>query len=106
MENIPGPNATWAEIEAFAVTFNGYARIGPRLGELARHHLRNGTIPSTLDELRGCLFLEQRRWRHQMSWPDERGLAHIRALIEGIRAAKDAPDNDSGDVVKSSADDV
>jgi hypothetical protein len=62
MENIAGPNATWAEIETFALTFNGDARIGPGLGELAAHHLRHGTIPSTLDELRGCLFLEQRRF--------------------------------------------
>ncbi|MDP3238095.1 MAG: hypothetical protein Q8S33_06000 [Myxococcales bacterium] len=106
MENIPGPNATWAEIETFAVTFNGYARIGPRLGDLAAHHLRNGTIPSTLEELRGCLFFEQRRWRHQMSRPDDRGLAHIRALLEGIRAAKDEAHNHSGEAAKSSLDDV
>ena len=102
MENIPGPNATLAEIEAFALTFNGYARIGPRLGELASHHLRNGTIPSTLDELRGCLFLEQRRWRHQMSRPDARGLAHMRALVAGIRAAKDELDKHSREVAKPS----
>ncbi len=106
MENVPGPNATWAEIETFALTFNGYARIGKRLDELASHHRQHGTIPSTLDELRGCLFFEQRRWRHQMSRPDDRGLAFVRALIEGIRAAKDEPDNHSGEVVKSSPGDV
>ncbi len=86
MARVPGPNASWAELEAFAVTFDGYARFGKGLDALASQHRRNGTIPSSLDELRGCLFFEQRLWRHWMSRPDERGLAHVRALIEGIRA--------------------
>lgn len=89
MENIPGPDATWAEIETFAVTFNGYARFGKGLDELASLHRRNGTIPSSLDELRGCLFFEQRLWRHWGSRPDERGMAHVRALLEGISVLQD-----------------
>jgi len=84
---VPGPNATWAEIEPFALTFNGYARFGNRLDELTSEHRRNGTVPSTLDELRGCLFFVQRVLRHQMSRPDERGLAFIHALLGGIRNA-------------------
>ncbi len=83
---VPGPNATWAEIEAFALTFNGHARFGSALGELTSEHRRNGTIPATLDELRGCLSFEQRRWRHQGSRPDAPGLAFIGRLLEAIRA--------------------
>lgn len=85
--HVPGPNATWAQIEAFAVTFNGYARFGNRLGDLTSEHRRAGTVPSTLDELRGCLFFVQRVLRHQMSLPDSRDLAFIHALLEGLRNA-------------------
>lgn len=58
--DVPSPHARWEELAQFALTFNGYQRIGPRLGELAAQHREAGTIPTTLDELRGCLFLEQR----------------------------------------------
>lgn len=84
--HVPGPNAPWSDIEAFALTFNGHARFGNTLGELTSEHRRNGTIPATLDELRGCLFFEQRRWRHQGSRPDAPGLAFIGRLLEAIRA--------------------
>lgn len=82
---IPGPNAPWREIEVFALTFDGYKRIGPRLGELAERHRKARTVPDDLDELRGCLFLQQRSWRHAQCVPDDAGMKHIRALIEGIR---------------------
>lgn len=82
---IPKPGATWREIEAFALTFDGYKVIGPRLGELAQRHREARTVPEDLNELRGCLFLEQRSWRHVQSVPDEKGMRHIWALIEAIR---------------------
>lgn len=83
---VPGPNATWAEIEAFAVTFDGYRRFGNRLDALTSEHRRNGTVPESLDELRGCLFFVQRVLRHQMSRPDAQGLAFVRKLLEAIAA--------------------
>ncbi|MDP1825356.1 MAG: hypothetical protein Q8L48_19015 [Archangium sp.] len=82
---VPGPQASWQEIEHFALTFDGYQRIGQRLGALAEQHRAAGTLPHELDELRGCLFLEQRRWRHFQSVPDEKAMQHIRALVEEIR---------------------
>jgi len=38
---IPAPNATWREIEVFALTFDGYKRIGLRLAdEAGMKHIR------------------------------------------------------------------
>lgn len=84
---VPGRSASWAEIEAFALTFDGHARFGTQLAALTTEHQRNGTIPSSLDELRGCLSFLQRVWRHHQSRPDERGLAFIHKLLEAIRAS-------------------
>lgn len=53
---VPAANAAGSEIETFALGFDGYAAFGNRLGALT-------------NDLRGCLFFEQRRWRHQMSRP-------------------------------------
>lgn len=82
---VPAPDAPWEDIERFALTFDGYATLGKRLAEVAERHLTAGTAPDDLDELRGCLFFEQRRWRHALSRPDERGMAHVRRLVEALR---------------------
>ncbi|MDP2272889.1 MAG: hypothetical protein Q8N23_27085 [Archangium sp.] len=84
---VPRADASWEEIEAFALTFGGYQRIGSRLTDLANQHGKAGTVPTDLDELRGCLFFEQRRWRHFSERPSQDAMRHIRALIEGIRVA-------------------
>lgn len=84
---VPPPGASWDAIQAFALTFDGYAAFGNKLGELAQRHRAAGTVPTDLEELRGCLFYEQRAWRHAMSVPDRAGLAHIERLLEGIRRA-------------------
>lgn len=83
---MPGPDARWEQIEPFALTFDGYAAFGKELGPLAQRHREADTVPLTLDELRGCLFLEQRSWRHVGGRPDERAMRHIRELLEAIRA--------------------
>lgn len=82
---VPAPDAPWDAIEPFALTFDGYAKLGPRLGDLANGHLEAGTVPDDLDELRGCLFFEQRRWRHFGERPDARTMAHVRRLLDAIR---------------------
>jgi hypothetical protein len=84
---VPAQAAPWEEIERFALTFDGYRAFGNRLDELASRHNQAGTVPSDLAELRGCLFFEQRSWRHAQCRPDERGMRHIRALLEAIRSA-------------------
>ncbi len=83
---IPADDAPWVDIETFALTFDGYEAFGNALVEISNRHMNAGTVPSTLEELRGCLFFEQRRWRHFGEAPDERALRHIRALLAEIRA--------------------
>jgi hypothetical protein len=69
--DIPSPNAGWSEIGWFALRFDGYAELGQQevatLANRASDYYReHGTIDDRLDlaQLRGCLFFEQRRYRH------------------------------------------
>ena len=81
-ERLPGPHASWEEIERFALTFNGYTHCGSleacaAVAKARRHE--------TLSDLRTCLFYEQRSWRHCGWHPDAEAMAYIRHLIELIR---------------------
>ena len=60
-ERIPDPDGALWEWERFAHTINGYNVMGgfERCADLA-----NSGTPSTLTELRCCLFFEARRERH------------------------------------------
>jgi hypothetical protein len=76
--DIPGPNAGWGEIGWFALRFNGYETIGrDAVGKLANesveYHQAHGGIDPHFDliQLRGCLFFEQRRYRHFGHDPDD-----------------------------------
>ena len=84
---IPSSDGGWKEIERFALTLNGYAAIGQRLGDLADGHAREGTLPVDLTELRACLFFEQRRWRQFDAPPEGKPMEHILRLLEAIRTA-------------------
>jgi hypothetical protein len=81
--HIPQPDASWEEISRFALTFDGYSYWGSfeRCAEIA-----NSRHPSTLTELRTCLFFEQRRWRHSGEDPDQEALQYIHELVSQIRA--------------------
>lgn len=81
---VPGPQASWDEVQAFALTFDGYKHFGPKLSELAEEHASLGTVPTSLDAMRGCLFFEQRRWRHFGEVPSGKAMEHIRALVHAI----------------------
>ena len=91
---VPGPDdAYFPTINEFALTFNGYYRLGSRreVAEVARRwstsYQECGILPDDLDTLRVCLFFEQRRWRDQMSSPfdNPKVKTYIRALVEKIR---------------------
>jgi hypothetical protein len=82
---LPSPRAPWEDVQHFALTFDGYKRIGKGLAALANGHLEAGTVPDDLNELRGCLFFEQRRWHAQDEAPDQATMRHVWALVEGIR---------------------
>lgn len=79
---MPPVDAEWADIDRFALTFDGYAYAGSieRCGEIA-----NSRRHATLSDIRTCLFFEQRRWRHQGDLPDEEAMAYIRDLLIQVR---------------------
>jgi hypothetical protein len=92
--DVPGPSASWNEITAFAARFDGYAHYGNgQLGELANdaaaHWGESGRVESilTLDQLRGCLFFEYRRFHHFGHVPGTSDTPYIRALVESLRIA-------------------
>lgn len=80
--DVPGPESDWLSISAFALSFDGYAFHGSfeRRAEIA-----NARRADSLDDVRTCLFFEQRRWRHFGESPDDEAMAYIRTLIEHIR---------------------
>jgi hypothetical protein len=89
---IPSPDSDWPAIEKFALTFNAYAQGGfeavADAANAARDaHRRDGKLPASLDELRACLFFEQRRYRHFGRPPEGEELAYVRALVGAIRDA-------------------
>jgi hypothetical protein len=89
--DVPSPDAGWREIGKYALSFDGYEAWGSfeKCAEVANRlldaYLSDGALPDSLDELRTCLFFEQRRWRHYGYDPDEEAMRYIGALLDGIR---------------------
>ena len=87
LSDVPTIDAPWEQIAEFAGTFDGYAHFGEdwgeRLSAVRERYLAIGDLPSDLDDLRGCLFLEFRSDRFawgddvMLSEPDEHGVRHI-----------------------------
>ena len=82
LKRIPLSTASWEEISAFALTFDGYREnsSNDRCAEIANQRRHN-----SLSDLRTCLFFEQRRWHHFGDDPDEAAMVYIRSLVEQIR---------------------
>lgn len=53
-----------------------------------------GVLPSSITELRTCLFFEQRRWRHYGFDPDEQAMEYILALVDRMREEVRATETD------------
>jgi hypothetical protein len=92
--DLPGQEETWYVIEQFALTFKGYDWAGSfeKCADLANstRSTYDGSperrLPRlTLDELRACLYFEQRRSHHSDYIPEGEDLLYVRALLEGIR---------------------
>lgn len=87
----------WMEIAEFALTFDGYAAVAEStdLGDLASRAIDRwndtGLLPSSLVQLRSCLFFEQRRYRHMDMELQGEDMAYIRALVEAIRRHAQSP---------------
>jgi hypothetical protein len=85
--DLPSSYGDWSDYARFAVTF------APRDRELCRELAsdsfarwrRTGEVPHRLDELRACLWFEQRRWRFLGREPDPEGMRYVGALIRAMR---------------------
>ena len=88
VDMLPGSEATENDFFVFALTFNGYEALAD-CAEIANKSVRafaeHGTLPESLDELRGCLFYEQRRKRHCDSDACEEDLRYYNALVDAMR---------------------
>ncbi|HEY3017736.1 MAG TPA: hypothetical protein VGJ23_02790 [Gaiellaceae bacterium] len=86
--DLPTSYGEWSDYARFAVTF------APRDTELCRELAsdafarwrRTGDVPRRLEELRACLWFEQRRWRFLGREPDTEGMRYAGALIRAMRA--------------------
>jgi hypothetical protein len=91
IEDIPVGSADEAALHAFALTTNGYERMGSfaRCAALANETLerwrQDGRVPGTMRELRCCLFFEQRRWHHYGDAFDDETRRYVADLIGAIR---------------------
>ena len=86
---IPRRGNSWDVVSDFALSYDGYG-YWDDLHELAnrvlQHWTRSRVLPSSLDELRGCLFYEQRRWHHFGEDPTGRSAEYMWAMIDAIAA--------------------
>jgi len=86
--DLPNSWGDWSDYARFALTFS------PRDRELCRELAsdafarwrRTGEVPHRLEELRACLWFEQRRWRFLSREPDPEGMRYAAALIRAMRA--------------------
>ena len=87
--DIPSFRETWARIEPFALTFDGFKYWGSveKCAEVAQ-----ARRPGSLTELRTGLFYEARRWKLAGKTPDTTSMKYIRALVYAIREKVDSGD--------------
>lgn len=94
IRDLPDISASYREIHEFALCFDGYewaggfdhlAALGNRVRDQYVEHrkLEDGL---TLDQLRGCLFFEQRRdrWNDEFGEPDDLQVRYLRSLVAEI----------------------
>jgi len=88
VHGIPAPGATWDAVSSFSLSYDGYA-YWDDVSELATRCIqrwtRDRTLPVSIDEVRACLFYEQRRWHHFGEDPNGRGAQYVWALLDALR---------------------
>src|SRR4029078_12559088 len=84
--DLPTTYGDWSDYARFAVTFTPKDREGGReFAAIAFADWRRaGEVPRALQELRACLWFEQRRWRFMGREPDAEGMQYAAALIRAI----------------------
>ena len=88
----------------YALSVNGYQyateNLGLECGDLANRKLeifeRSGIWQGSFEELRCCLFYEQRRWRHFGTDPTGDQLMGLQALFLAISEGWDIEAGDAG----------
>ena len=97
LSDVPGRGDPWETVSCFSLSYDGYA-YWDDLTEVAARSLRrwtrDRTVPATIDEVRGCLFYEQRRWHHFGEEPHGRGAEYVGDLLDALRrlvAARSLP---------------
>lgn len=86
---VPGRGTPWEAVEEFAMSYDGngyWSDVAALAGRSMQDWTRDRSLPGTLDELRGCLFYEQRRWHHFGQEPHGRAADYLGALLEAIAA--------------------
>jgi len=86
---VPRRGESWDAVSDFALSYDGYAYwedLATLAGRVLQRWTRRRSLPATLDELRGCLFYEQRRWNHFGEEPTGRSAEYMWAMVEAIGA--------------------
>lgn len=86
----PDLDDAWRRFSRFALTYDGYAKLGDHCAQLAnqwaRTYRESASVPDNADEVRACLFYEQRRWRHFERSPDAAAWTYLTDLLSRLRS--------------------
>lgn len=91
LDDIPDAEAEWAEINYFALSFDGYrywqsVEACIQLGKYcAQNYHISGILPDSIAELRTGLLVERNRWRRSGIEPDDPSMQYIQAILTSIR---------------------
>jgi hypothetical protein len=86
---IPHRGDSWETVSTFALSYDGYAYwddVAALATRSLRRWIRDRTVPASIDEVRGCLFYEQRRWQHFGEDPNGRRAQYVWVLLDTLRA--------------------
>jgi hypothetical protein len=86
---IPHRGDSWEAVSTFALSYDGYAYwddVAALATRAMRRWIRDRTVPTSIDEVRGCLFYEQRRWQHFGEDPTGRRALYVWVLLDALRA--------------------
>jgi len=87
LSDLPTADAPERAYHHFALSYNGYEEMGTtrRCGRIANQSIQRWRetrkLPPTIEEVRACLFFEQRRWHHYGYGFDEETLTYLRELV-------------------------
>jgi hypothetical protein len=85
--DLPAGHGDWSDFARFAVTFAPRNRdvCSETASDAFARWRRIGEVPRSLEELRACLWYEQRRWRFLGREPDTEGMRYAASLVRAMR---------------------